>query len=81
MLNIYPQRATYPKDIHQDCCIEAIAVILEYIDSIFEKYDCDIWAAWGNLFGIRDYFKDCLKEIAELSKKSNRKWLVYGKPD
>ena len=64
MVNIYPQRATNPNDLHlvanEKLCEENIA----YIKELSETYpDCDILLAYGNLIKKRAYLKDCLNDI------------------
>ena len=75
MLNVYPQRATDPNDLHIECDKDLVKANLEYINEITEKYsDCDVWLAFGNLISKRKYLKGCLDEILQLlSNKQNVK--------
>lgn len=64
MVNIYPQRATNPNDLHlvadKKLCEENITCIKE----LTETYsNCDILLAYGNLIKKRTYLKDCLNDI------------------
>ena len=69
MLNIYPQRATNPDDIHIECDENLVRMNLSYINNITEKYsNYDILFAYGNLITKRKYLKICLNEITALLK-------------
>lgn len=64
MVNIYPQRATDPNDLHLEVnkkfCEENIA----YIQELVATYpNSDILLAYGNLIKKRNYLKDCLNDI------------------
>jgi len=78
MLNLYPQRATKPQDIHQEKKSNLHKKNLYWINKIFLKYpNVTVWAAWGGLINERDYLKHCLKEIVPLVPKST-KWVRRG---
>lgn len=67
MLNIYPQRATNPNDMHTECDEDLVKKNLHYISEIAEKYgECDVWLAYGNLISKRKYLKSCLDDIISL---------------
>lgn len=75
MLNIYPQRATNPNDIHLEKNKKFVSLNLHYIKKILKKYkNSDVLLAYGNLISKRDYFKCCLEDIKLLiiSKKGNK---------
>ncbi len=81
MLNLYPQRATNPKDLDED--------FHSYLHRQNQKWiyttlgsgyisQRTIWAAWGTLIEKRYYLKDCLKAIVDTSIV-NHKWITIGK--
>ena len=75
MLNVYPQRATNPDDLHSTCDGELVRENLLHIAHIAEAYpDCDVWLAYGNLITKRPYLRGCLDEILSLlqAKKGKR---------
>lgn len=77
MLNLYPQRATKPKDIDQTPDMSSIAHNLLEIRNVLSTYDVkEIWAAWGNLIGIRPFLVDCLREIYSIAVDYN--WINIG---
>ena len=66
MVNIYPQRATNPNDLHLEADKCLIEENVAYIRDIAEGYpDCDILLAYGNLIDKRAYLRGCLKEILD----------------
>ena len=67
MLNVYPQRATDPNDIHIECDEFLVQTNLLHIREISQKYpNCDVLLAFGNLITKRKYLKICLNEILAL---------------
>lgn len=79
MLNLYPQRTTNPKNLHETCDpklhAENIAVISKALGDAGKYTLC---AAWGGLVEDRKYLAACLMEIAAaLGEKS---WHSIGLP-
>lgn len=67
MLNVYPQRATDPNEMHQERDEDLVRVNLSYIREIAERYpDCDVLLAYGNLITKRAYLRLCLEEVLEV---------------
>ena len=67
MLNVYPQRATNPNDIHMERDENLVQANLLYIKEVLRRYpDCDVLLAYGNLITKRKYLKPCLDEIISL---------------
>ena len=78
MLNLYPQRATNPNDMHLKADRELILKNCYVIRSVFNAYHNALTlAAWGNAIEKRKYLKECLKEIVAVD--SDRKWMCRGK--
>jgi hypothetical protein len=78
MINLYPQRAIYPKDLHLRCDQSLHRTNLKHIENILILYPPVIWAAWGTLIRIRPYLLDCLRDIYELSKNYDCDWITFG---
>lgn len=79
MLNIYPQRATNPNDIHINFDSEIHTNNLKFIDKLLAEFnEPTIWAAWGTLIEIRPYFLNCLKDIYEITLTHNCNWITFG---
>ena len=79
MMNVYPQRATDPNDIHQKIDSEIHRVNLNHIKDILKNTNIDIWAAWGTLIEKRPFLIDCLQDIYKLTLDFESKWLTIGK--
>lgn len=78
MLNLYPQRATNPDDMHKEADNDLNKKNYEAIRSVFNIYPNALTlASWGNAIEKRKYLKDCLKEILAISP--DRKWVCRGK--
>ncbi len=81
MVNIYPQRATNPNDLHgmpvNWLHRQNKRLIYGYLGSghISQR---TIWAAWGTLIEKRTYLRDCLRGIIEDSV-INHNWITIGK--
>ena len=80
MLNLYPQRATKPENIHQDFNVSLHKKNLKYIKEVFQNNPkATVWAAWGGLIESRIFLKQCLKDIANIVKPYSAKWVHKGK--
>lgn len=78
MLNLYPQRATNPNDMHIEADNDLKIKNYKVIRSVFNTYPNALTlASWGNAIEKRKYLKDCLKEI--LAIDPDRKWVCRGK--
>ena len=78
MLNLYPQRATNPNDMHIEADNDLKIKNYKAIRSVFNTYPNALTlASWGNAIGKRKYLKDCLKEILAIAP--DRKWVCRGK--
>ena len=79
MLNVYPQCATNPNNLHKRLNKTIHKQNLLEIEKILRQFpDATIWAAWGNLIEKRNFLKTCLKDIITLSNKYNCKWISVG---
>lgn len=73
MLNLYPQRATDPKNIHNKFNKKIHQKNLDIIsNNLFDN--CTIWAAWGGNITIRSYLVSCLRDIYDLTKEIECSW-------
>jgi hypothetical protein len=80
MLNVYPQRATNPNDMHLECDSEIHKRNLESIEKLIHGIPnpC-FWAAWGTLIEKRPYLLTCLNDIYRLTQLSTSSWVSMGK--
>jgi hypothetical protein len=80
MLNLYPQRATNPKNIHRIPDVNLHKANIKNIKAILKSCETStIWAAWGNLIDSRSFLSFCLFDIIELSKAHDTSWINIGK--
>ena len=80
MINLYPQRATNPCEIHKNKCIKLHDENIKKIKTLLnENRDINIWAAWGTLIETRDFLKECLRDIYNITRdKKGIKWFSVG---
>lgn len=64
MLNVYPQRATNPNNLHLICDDDLCASNIAYIKRVLSEFtNSDILFAFGNLITKRNYLLDTLNNI------------------
>jgi hypothetical protein len=84
MLNVYPQRATNPNDMHirRDDCLhkENIQHIKRVFKQLLDGKPRTILAIWGVSIELRPWLKDCLHDIInEIQNISpNCRWKCLG---
>jgi len=79
MLNLYPQRATNPNDMHKECDECLLAENIKEISKLINKYENPtIWAAWGTLIEKRSYLKQCLSVILKELDDKKCNWITIG---
>jgi hypothetical protein len=78
MLNLYPQRDTYPENIHRLEDVEIVKSNNAAIGKMLREGDySDVWAAWGVTIEQRSYFSNCLMELNKNFDDSFN-WLHFG---
>ncbi len=77
MINVYPQRATDPNNLHKVINRRIHKNNLNEIKELFRTGNFDIWAAWGTLITKRPYLKKCLADILKVIGPSTR-WITIG---
>ena len=80
MLNVYPQRATNPNDLHKECCRALKAENERQIAALINGKPLTLWAAWGGLINKRPYLLPLVQSIVTLPELGNCKWASRGKP-
>ena len=80
MLNLYPQRATKPDDMDQERSEDLHRENLLHIEKVFKRYPkATLWAAWGASINKRKFLAHALKDIAELARKHDCRWVAISK--
>lgn len=78
MLNIYPQRATLPDEMHFDMESDLHRENIKHISRILERRQLKLWAAWGDNIAKRSYLMMCLRNITEISAVNECQWVMLG---
>lgn len=78
MINLYPMRATNPKDMHKIMDESIVRENERYIEKLLSGGDCAIWAAWGTIIEERPYLQECLARIVKIADKHRCKWYTIG---
>ena len=79
MINLYPQRATNPNDLHQDIDNNLLSENLKYISNLLEnEQEFVMLASWSEKVKLRKYFGECIKSIHSITKKPNVSWVKLG---
>jgi hypothetical protein len=80
MLNLYPQRATLPRNLHQRMYGPAHRANLAAIERVLQRHpQAHAWAAWGNLVAFRPYLQGrCLPELLCLCDRYALTWWQLG---
>ena len=80
MFNVYAQRATDPDAMEKQCNVRLHKENMEafsYVLSISKKPV--VWAAWGTIIEKRDYLSLCVKDMVEIGRSYQAKWVCAGK--
>ena len=74
MLNLYAQRSTNFKGVHNKRDEILHQNNLDAIREFFKTYaELDVLVAWGNLISNRNYLLDCSRDIANVLQEQERK--------
>ena len=67
MINVYPQRATDPNNLHSNCNTQLHSDNLNEIKDLLNTFkNSDILFAYGNLIDKRPYLQNCLNDILNI---------------
>lgn len=81
MVNVYPQRATDPKYLHQEVDHTLPSQNIEVIRGLIEDLGVDtVWLAYGNLIESRDYLSECMINIFSALRHLNLNWKIIDVP-
>lgn len=77
MVNLYPLRATDPKDLPKEADKRLLENNLSVLKAVEKSYYIEkIWAAWGNIIDTRFYLGDALYDIQE--NLESEQWAYRG---
>ena len=79
MLNLYPQRATDPNDLHFEIDKDIFEQNLKEIKELLvSQKEFTFLASWSEKVKMRKYLGHCIKSIAEITNQHNVKWKKLG---
>lgn len=79
MLNLFAQRALYPKNLPDRPLAALHKKNVATIMRIFEKREnIDVLAVWGENIKLRTYLSDALQDIMKIAAAKNVTWLKIG---
>ena len=79
MLNLYPVRATYPKDLSSEADPVAYERNLEAIEKVVAQYPAPtIWATWGGSIAKRPYFLQARDALHARLTQYQPQWRRFG---
>ena len=75
MFNLYPLRASSPKNLPVELDADLLKRNTEVIRNELKEFRvCTVWAAWGDAFDKRNYFIDCLEKTLSELRALNLEW-------
>lgn len=81
MLNVYPQRATLPRNLSKECDTELHKQNVQHITQLLSTHSRPtILAAFGDTILIRPYLKSCFADIVFSVLELKPNWLQIGNP-
>ena len=80
MFNVYAQRATNPDDMEKELNEHLHAENMKAFDFVLSQSDSPVvWAAWGAIIEKRKYLPHCVRDMIEIGKAHNARWVCAGK--
>ncbi len=81
MLNVYAQRATRPDDMdverNEALCVENLAALRWVLARAGARPT--LWAAWGAVIEKRSYLPLCVREMVEIGREFDARWVCAGR--
>ena len=80
MFNVYAQRATNPNDMERELNEHLHAENMKAFDYVLSQSENPVvWAAWGAIIEKRKYLPHCVRDMIEIGRKHNARWVCAGK--
>jgi hypothetical protein len=74
ILNVYPQRATNPDNMHREFSKELKEQNEQHIAKVIDDKKLTLWAAWGTSITKRPYLIHLLQDIIKLPQVQKCEW-------
>ena len=79
MFNVYAQRATKPDDMEKQLNEHLHAENMKAFDYVLSQSESPVvWAAWGAIIEKRKYLPHCVRDMIEIGKRHNARWVCAG---
>lgn len=79
MLNLYPQRATNPDNLHLEIDKNLLEQNIREIQDLLKKHnEITILASWSDKISSREYFSTCIRSIYDITSNMNVTWKKIG---
>ena len=80
MFNVYAQRATNPDDMEKQLNEHLHTENMKAFDYVLSQSESPVvWAAWGAIIEKRKYLPHCVRDMIEIGKRHNARWVCAGK--
>ena len=80
MFNVYAQRATNPDDMERELNKHLHTENMKAFDYVLSQSGNPVvWAAWGAIIEKRKYLPHCVRDMIEIGRKHNARWVCAGK--
>ncbi|MBQ3258456.1 MAG: DUF1643 domain-containing protein [Oscillospiraceae bacterium] len=80
MFNVYAQRATNPDHMEQQLNEHLHAENMKAFDYVLSQSESPVvWAAWGAIIEKRKYLPHCVRDMIEIGRRHNARWVCAGK--
>ena len=80
MFNVYAQRATNPDDMERELNEHLHAENMKAFDYVLSQSENPVvWAAWGAIIEKRKYLPQCVRDMIEIGRRHNARWVCAGK--
>ena len=80
MFNVYAQRATNPDDMEPMLNEHLHRENMKAFDFVLSQSENPaVWAAWGAIIEKRKYLPHCVRDMIDIGKRHNARWVCAGK--
>ena len=80
MFNVYAQRATNPDHMEKVLNEHLHAENMKAFDFVLSQSENPtVWAAWGAIIEKRKYLPHCVRDMIDIGKAHNARWVCAGK--
>lgn len=79
MFNVYAQRATRPQDMEKALNTTLHEENMKAFEFVLgQSRNPTVWAAWGNIIEMRPYLPHCVRDMIQIGRAHNARWVCAG---